>query len=76
MLIEYLSGTRWRDTDLPIVRTTIRRLRAAAAMLGWENAWWLARQDDLLSLTLEQFSARQGCRIGAASQRRASLLRC
>lgn len=72
-LAQYLSATRLRDIDLPIARTTAKRLRAALGV-GWSwDDWWHGRRADLAALTLEAFCARHGCSIGAASQRRAAL---
>lgn len=73
-LIEYLRKTRLRDVDLPIGRTAVKRLRAEADIRWDWYAWWAARADDLRSMTLEQFCEKHSCSIGAASQRRASLI--
>lgn len=71
-LARYLTETRLRDIDLPIARTTVKRLRAELGVAWSWDAWWADRVSDLLSMTLEAFCARHGCSIGAASQRRAT----
>lgn len=71
-LARYLAETRPRDIDLPIGRTTFKRLRSELGLAWSWDAWWADRVDDLLSMTLEAFCARHGCSIGAASQRRAA----
>lgn len=70
-LIEYLEATRPRDVILPIGRTTIKRLRSDLGLRWSWDAWWAVREADLTTMTLEQFCARHGCSMGAASQRRA-----
>lgn len=72
-LTQYLIDTRLRDTDLPIGRNTINRLRALIGISWSWDEWWADREHDLLTLTLEQFCALHGCSIGAASQRRAAI---
>ncbi|MFA7585045.1 MAG: hypothetical protein WCY11_02455 [Novosphingobium sp.] len=73
-LAEYLQSVeRPRDIDLPISRTTIKRLRADLALRFDWDAWWTARADDLASITLAEFCARHHCSMGAASQRRAMM---
>lgn len=73
-LAEYLhSVERPRDIDLPISRTTIKRLRADLSLWFDWDAWWGARADDLQSMTLEAFATKHNCSTGAASQRRAAL---
>lgn len=69
-LAQYLSQTRLRDTELPIGETVVKRLRAVLGVAWSWDAWWEARREDLLSMTLEAFCARHGCSLGAASQRR------
>ena len=72
-LAEYLTKTRLRDYNLPIARTTAKRLRRDLG-ISWDwNAWWGARAHDLRSMTLEAFCQRHGCSMGAASQRRAAI---
>lgn len=76
-LAEYLQSIeRPRDIDLPISRTTIKRLRTDLGLhFDWDR-WWAARADDLRGMALEQFCAQHHCSMGAASQRRAKLTRC
>lgn len=69
-LARYLIDTRPRDVALPIGLTTIKRLRHDLGLSWSWDAWWQDRATDLQSMTLEQFCARHGCSIGAASQRR------
>jgi len=72
-LAEYLAFTRLKDIELPIGGTAIKRLRRELG-IHWDwDVWWRSRCDDLLDLTLEEFCARYGCSIGAASQRRTAL---
>jgi hypothetical protein len=71
-LAHYLGQTRLRDVDLPIGKSTAKRLRAELGVRWSWDAWWDARRDDLLSMTLEVFCSRHGCSMGAASQRRTS----
>lgn len=73
-LAEYLTATeRLRDVDLPVGRTTIKRLRSELELsFDWDR-WWSARSDDLHSMTLEAFCARHRCSMGAASQRRRTM---
>lgn len=71
-LARYLSAARPRDIDLPIGRTTFKRLRAELGVSWSWDAWWADRENDLLAMTLEEFCAAHGCSIGAASQRRAA----
>jgi hypothetical protein len=59
--------------DLPISRTTIKRLRK---LLGQDwtldnEQWWHDHKADLLASTLAQFCQRHGKSQGAASQWRA-----
>lgn len=72
-LAHYLSNTRLRDVDLPLGSTTINRLRKEIGVKWSWDDWWAARNEDLITLTLEAFCAKHGCSIGAASQRRAAL---
>lgn len=73
-LAEYLQGVeRPRDIDLPIGRSTIKRLRAELDLRYDHDAWWAAREADLRSMTLDAFATRHNCSAGAASQRRAAL---
>jgi len=72
-LARYLSATRQRDIDLPIGLTASKRLRGALGVSWSWDDWWAARQEDLLSMTLEAFCQRHGCSMGAASQRRAAM---
>lgn len=72
-LARYLTDTRQRDIDLPIGLTAAKRLRAQLGVRWDWDAWWAEREEDLRTLTLEQFAAKHGCSIGAASQRRAAL---
>jgi hypothetical protein len=69
-LARYLAETRRKDIDLPIGITTIKRIRYDLGLRWSWDEWWTARKEDLLALTLEQFCAKHGCSIGAASQRR------
>lgn len=76
-LAEYLQSVeRPRDIDLPLSRSTIKRLRGELELRFDWDAWWCARSDDLHSMTLEAFCARHHCSMGAASQRRRSIPRC
>lgn len=59
--------------DLPIGRTTVKRLRKALGQ-DWyldNEQWWRDRKEDLLSMTLDDFCARHGKTPGAASRWRA-----
>jgi len=69
-LARYLADTRLRDIDLPIARTTVKRMRRDLGISWSWDAWWSARQADLHGMTLEAFCQKHGCSIGAASQRR------
>jgi len=73
-LARYLSDTRPRDVVLPLGQTTLKRLRQVLDVRWSWDDWWAARQDDLLSLTLQAFCAKHGCSMGAASQRRAMMV--
>lgn len=75
LAVYLMVEVRPRDIDLPIGRTTIKRLRAELDLrFDWDD-WWAAREGDLRSMTLEAFAARHNCSVGAASQRRAKLLK-
>lgn len=72
-LAQYLQATRLRDVDLPISRTTAKRLRAEIGVTWSWDDWWAARASDLQTMTLQAFCDKHGCSLGAASQRRAAL---
>lgn len=73
-LAQYLASVeRPRDIDLPVGRSTIKRLRADLDLQFDWDTWWSRRVDDLQSMTLEAFCARHHCSMGAASQRRRAL---
>lgn len=72
-LAHYLTITRSRDVVLPIGMTTVKRLRTAIGISWSWDAWWGARAQDLLVMTLDAFCRCHGCSMGAASQRRAAL---
>jgi hypothetical protein len=62
--------------QLPIGAGAIKRLRR---MLGHDRyldarAWWEERIDDLSDLTLDQFAAKHGRKVGAIESARLSLL--
>lgn len=74
-LADYLATHCYAPTtiDLPIGRTTVKRLRKA---LGQEwildnEQWWHDHKADLLASTLDDFCKRHGKSQGAASQWRA-----
>lgn len=73
-LARYLQATRLRDANLPIGRTTVKRLRAEIGVTWSWDGWWAARADDLRTMTLQAFCDKHGCSMGAASQRRALLV--
>lgn len=72
-LAHYVTNTRPKDIVLPIGGTTVKRLRQMLDLRWSWDAWWQARRDDLMSMTLESFCNKHGCSMGAASQRRAMM---
>lgn len=70
-LADYLRATRLKYVDLPVGKTTVKRLRKNLELYWSWDEWWAERQDDLHTMTLEAFANKHGCSIGAASQRRA-----
>lgn len=73
-LAEHLQTIeRPQDVDLPVGRSTIKRLRAELDLRFDWDAWWAARQGDLATLSLSQFAAKHNCSVGATSQRRADM---
>src|SRR5690554_7992181 len=45
-LAQYLQATRLRDVDLPLARTTVKRLRAEIGVSWSWDDWWAARAED------------------------------
>ena len=77
-LADYLSAAeriRLVDIDLPIGRTALKRLRAELG-ISWfaaREAWWREKEEDLRTLTLDQFAKKYGVRPSAVSMRLDSL---
>ena len=77
-LISYLERHR-RSPDLinlPISKTTIKRLRRALGHNWYEDGekWWLQRMDDLEKLTTADFAIRYGVKAEAVVYARLNLL--
>lgn len=73
-LANYIHATpRLRDIDLPVGRNTIKRIRRELNIYWSWDEFWQERDDDLQSMTLEEFCKKHDCSIGAASQRRRGL---
>lgn len=76
-LVAYLERHR-RDAgvwDLPIGRTAVKRLRRLLGHNRYIDAaeWWEDRAADLATLTLEQFAAKHGRKVGAVERARLAL---
>jgi hypothetical protein len=64
------------QVDLPVGRNVVKRLRRALGHDHYQDIrkWWLNRFDDLVSLTLVEFSDKHGVSMGAADNWRRELV--
>lgn len=64
------------QVDLPVGRNVVKRLRRVLGHDRYQDIrkWWLDRFDDLITLTLEEFSDKYGVSMGAADNWRRKLV--
>ena len=77
-LVAYLERFRRAPDliDLPLSRTTVKRLRRALGHNWYEDGerWWLRRLDDLEAMTTADFAVRYGVKLEAVTYARLNLL--
>ena len=77
-LVDYLNKFRRAPDliDLPLSRTTLKRLRRVLGHNWYEDGerWWLARLNDLETLTAADFAVRHGVKPSAAVYARAEFV--
>jgi len=77
-LVAYLERFRRAPDliDLPLSRTTVKRLRRALGHNWYEDGerWWLRRMDDLEAMTTADFAVRYGVKLEAVTYARLNLL--